>query len=258
MPLRDIRKIGAVTSKRRDAFGVREVCDFFGVSTPESWARLWTAPGVACRKSGTFKTNPESVATWLRLGEIAARDLDVGEFNKAKLKQSLLQISALSLEPNPTLFIPALQSLCASTGVAFVVIPEVTGTRCSGATRWINRYPIVQLSLRHKSDDHFWFTFFHELGHVLLHGQREIFIEGDFKDAETGDQEMQADTFACNQLIPERSKPELPALRKLDAISAFAARVGVSPGIVVGRLQHDRLIGFTVGNGLKVGYTFNL
>jgi len=96
------------------------------------------------------------------------------------------------------------------------------------------------------------------LGHVLLHGQREIFIEGDFEDAETGDQEMQADTFACNQLIPERSKPELPALRKLDAISAFAARVGVSPGIVVGRLQHDRLIGFTVGNGLKVGYTFNL
>jgi len=256
MPLSDLRKRGFVTSKRRDAVAVREVCDFFGVADPRSWARLWTDTGVAYRKSEAFKANPESVATWLRLGELAARSLDIGDYNKSKLKTLLPQMRSLSLEPDPSFFIPALQRLCASAGVAFVVIPEITGARCSGATRWISRKPIVQLSLRHKSDDHLWFTFFHELGHVLLHGHKSIFIEGNMKGSEDDEQETQANTFARNQLIPDRFASDLASLKTLDSITEFAARVGVSPGIVVGRLQHDQLIGFKVGNGLKARYRF--
>ncbi|VAW51008.1 Antitoxin HigA / unknown domain [hydrothermal vent metagenome] len=49
----------------------------------------------------------------------------------------------------------------------------------SGATRWISANKVViQISLRYKTDDHLWFIFFHEAGHILLHGKKELFLEG--------------------------------------------------------------------------------
>ncbi|MEO8429750.1 MAG: hypothetical protein ABI651_21895 [Verrucomicrobiota bacterium] len=62
---------------------------------------------------------------------------------------------------------------------------------------------MIQLSLRGKTDDHLWFTFFHEATLVLKHGKRAVLMEdGGTKAAVRDPREAEADAFACDFLIP--------------------------------------------------------
>lgn len=90
----------------------------------------------------------------------------------------------------------------------------------------------MQLSVRGKTDDQLWFTLFHELGHVLLHGQKTVF----FQDAD--DQaEVEANEFASATLIPERYREQFPSARNLAAVRGLAAELGIAPSIVLGQAQ---------------------
>lgn len=136
-------------------------------------------------------------------------------------------------------------SICAAAGVHVVFVPELPGTRLCGATRWVGNNPVIQLSLRHKSDDHLWFTFFHEAGHVLLHGKKGVFIDDSKHDA-SEEQEIEANTFAANFLIPEKLWSKFVETGAFTEISVkrFAGECGISPGIVVGRLQHEEKLSY--------------
>jgi HTH-type transcriptional regulator/antitoxin HigA len=124
----------------------------------------------------------------------------------------------------------------------------------SGATRWLTPdKALIQLSLRYKTNDHLWFTFFHEAHHILLHGKRQVFLDG---DDVAGDQEAEANAFAAGLLIPRDSAARLRTLDPTPAaVEAFAAEVGVAPGLVVGRLQHEGLVPFASRlNSIKLRY----
>lgn len=258
VPTRQLRSMGIVTAPRRDKVGVlRQVYDFFGVSDADAWTALWPA-AAAYRKSAVFQADPGAVAAWLRLGELAARDVEVGDYDRDRLLASLGDLRALTLEPDAQKFVPEMTRICGESGVVVLFIPEVEGSRCSGAARWLSGRPVVQLSLRHKSDDHLWFTFFHELGHVVLHSRHDVFID----DGRTQGPEVQAiedaaDMFAQQVLISEVDAADLPRLKQIADIVSFADRIGVSPGVVVGRLQHDGVIDYRIGNKLKRRYTFS-
>ena len=198
------------------------------------------------------------MAAWLRKGEIEARDVHTEPFDHAGLKAALPALRAVTLVGDPREFIAELQRICAVRGVVALFVPELSGTRLCGAARWLtpNR-AIVQLSLRYRTDDHLWFTFFHELGHILLHGKRDYFVDtaGDAVD----EKEREADRFAGDILIPPADYRALISERDYSApaIERFAARIGVAPGIVIGRLQHDGLVPWqTVVNRLKTRYCF--
>jgi HTH-type transcriptional regulator/antitoxin HigA len=103
--------------------------------------------------------------------------------------------------------------------------------------------------MRHKTDDHLWFSFFHEAGHVLNDSKKEVFIDDGSKDDD--DREERADTFARNVLIPLDRVSELAYLKTPVAVKRFAESIHVAPGIVVGRLQHDKVIPFSYMNDLK-------
>ncbi len=105
---------------------------------------------------------------------------------------------------------------------------------------------MVQLSVRGKTDDQLWFTLFHELGHVLLHGHKTVFFQG------AGDQaEAEADEFASATLVPERYRDRLPTGRNIAAVSSLASDLGIAPSIVLGQAQ--RITGdFAWGQRLKV------
>jgi HTH-type transcriptional regulator/antitoxin HigA len=258
IPMGPLRSMGIVTAPKRDKVAaLRQVCDFFGVSDAEAWKTYWQSPAAAYRKSAAFQADPGAMAVWLRLGELAARDAQVSEFDRDSLINRVPELRALTLEPDASVFVPKMTRICADAGVVVRFIPEVKGARCSGASRWIWGRPLVQLSLRHKSDDHLWFTFFHELGHVLLHNRHEVFIDdGKAQSPESQAFEDEADGFARETLIPAEFDPELPELTRLADMVGFAQRIGVSPGVVVGRLQHDGVIGFHIGNHIKRRYTF--
>jgi len=191
-----------------------------------------------------------SLAAWLRLGELEAQRIECEAYNAKAFKQHLADIRRLT-PAEPDAFEPELRRLCAESGVAFVLIPELPHTRACGATRWLNPdKAILQLSLRYRSNDQFWFSFFHEAGHILLHSSKEVFIEG--SDCKS-DKEEQADAFAANTLIPAseyRRLKNVGIFSRADVV-AFAESIGIAPGIVVGRLQHDGLLPMSHLNDLK-------
>jgi hypothetical protein len=138
--------------------------------------------------------------------------------------------------------------------VALVFVPGLPKTGVSGCTRWLGGKAVIQLSLRYKSNDQLWFTFFHEAGHILKHGKKEVFLEGKGLD---GEKEEEANSFARDRLIPPadyRRFLEQWDGRSLDPIDHFANEIGIAPGIVVGRLQFDGRLKNSHGNGLKVFY----
>lgn len=230
---------------------LKAVLGFFGVADVNAWKNIWLSPAVAYRKSSVFRGKPEAMATWLRLGELEARAVLCAPFDRTKFRTVLDQIRALTVE-QPDVFVPKMKALCADAGVAIVLVPEIKNVPVSGATQWLtSEKAMIQLSLRYKTNDQFWFTFFHEAGHILFGGKKEAFI--DLNHA-TGEGEEEADRFAASHLIPNNRASELARLKSAQAIEDFAKSIGIAPGIVVGRLQHEGIIGYHQLNGLKVRY----
>jgi Zn-dependent peptidase ImmA (M78 family) len=115
---------------------------------------------------------------------------------------------------------------------------------------------LIVLSFRYLSDDQFWFSFFHEIGHLLLHGIEATFVDGEA--AGPTYKEVEANAFSEGVLIPHDRRDELMALPcRAKEVIRFAVSVGVSPGIVVGQMQHRRIIGPHQLNGLKRRYEWD-
>ena len=151
-----------------------------------------------------------------------------------------------------------MRAISAACGVAVVFVPELPGARASGVARWLTpTKALIQLSLRYKTDDHLWFTFFHEIGHVLRHGKTDVWIEATSSGADDP-REAEADKFSRDMLVPPREARELPRLQSADQVHRFAERLGVAPGIIVGRLQHDGIWFHSRGNQLKRQLTFEV
>ncbi|MDD5558437.1 HigA family addiction module antitoxin [Candidatus Methylomirabilis sp.] len=251
IPTGELIKRGKIEKQTDRVLMLKAVLGFFGVADVEAWNKIWLSPTVAYRKSAVFQGKPEAMATWLRLGELAARAVPCAPFDKSRFRSVLHEIRAITLE-KPEVSVPKMKGLCADAGVAMVLVPEIRNAPVSGATRWLTpEKAMLQLSLRYKTNDQFWFTFFHEAGHILCGGKKEVFI--DLNHA-TGKGEMEADSFAADHLIPPRSASELNGLKSTWAIEAFAESIGIAPGIVVGRLQHEGMIGHDQFNGLKMRY----
>jgi uncharacterized protein DUF955 len=134
----------------------------------------------------------------------------------------LAEILKLTLWDDVSAAADELVELCASAGVAVVFVGEIGKTRASGAARWLTpTKALIQLSLRHKTDDHLWFSFFHEAAHILLHSKEATFITG--TDGEANEtMEGEAKRFAANQLIPRHLQPELARLNTEADVRAFA------------------------------------
>jgi HTH-type transcriptional regulator/antitoxin HigA len=195
---------------------------------------------------------PGAIAAWLRLGELKAQLVECSPFDASQLRAAIVQMRSLTVA-TPDVYGPALKQLCAECGVALVFVKEVTGSRVSGATRWLTpTKAIVQLSGRYGTDDHLWFTLFHELAHVLLHGKRSVWIDDDATAGQDEPQEHEADRFAQDILIPPEHRSRYDTLPpRLADIREFARDIGLAPGIVVGRLQREGRLARTTGNHLK-------
>lgn len=194
-------------------------------------------PATSFRKSQCFATKPGPTATWLRLGELEAQKIRTRPYNKNAFKTALAEIRKLTVKP-PEVFQTRLAELCAKAGVAVVFVSGIRGCPAYGAARWLTPHKaLIQLSLRGKSNDHLWFSFFHEAGHILNDPKKEVFIDS---GQEEDEREEWANRFARDSLIPPSKAPELSSLRTSQAIEAFARSIGIAPGIVVGRIQKER------------------
>jgi HTH-type transcriptional regulator/antitoxin HigA len=250
IPTRELIRRGVIEHQKDRVSLLLVVLRFFGVNSPAEWQEVWGNLGVSFRKSQAFQSRLGAVATWLRLGELAAQKVACRPFDKERFKTALAEIRRLTTEP-PEVFVPGMQELCAAAGVAVVLVRKIPGAPVSGAAYWLSSdKAVIQLTLRGKTNDLVWFAFFHEGGHVLKHGKKNLFVDD---GQEAGDQEEEANRFATDFLIPRSRAPELAGLRSREQIVAFARSVGVAPGVVLGRLQKEGLAPYQHrDNDLKV------
>lgn len=251
-PVRELVGRGCMPRPESDLDAVLKLLAFFRVASVEAWTVRYGAANVAYRHSPSFKSHEAALATWLRLGELDAERQACAEYSETHFKHAVREIRGLTRLPVDEALGRARQ-LCNRSGVALVLIKPLPKTSLSGAAWWVApRKAVVQLSARHKTDDHFWFSFFHEAAHVLLHSKKNVFIDG--TEDEIADLEAEANDWASNILVPrnewERFVAKSP--RSERDIRTFADEQEIAPGIIVGMLQHGKHLPWTHLNRLKV------
>lgn len=261
LPLKALFDCGAIpklrlVSKNKPRL-VNECLRFFGVASPTDWRLHYESMQVCFRRSRAEQCDVAAITAWLRRGEQQAEKVRGTKYDKIRFEKKLLMARNLTRE-QPEIFEPQLRRLLQDAGVLLVLVPAMPRTHVSGVARWLGpTRPLIQLSLHGKTNDKFWFSFFHEAAHILLHSgnqkdKKSIFLDDPQTHHAEDLQEHEANEWARHCLIPASEAPRLPTLKTKKAVIGFAKEMGVHPGIVVGRLQHDRLIAASCMNDLKV------
>lgn len=257
-PLKEMQKLRFLKPGQSE---VDSLLHFLGVSSPESWNAVWSASRVAYRQTRKFATSVEAVSAWVRETELVAAELQTADYNEHLLRASIEDLRRLTRTRANEVMEP-IQEICAAAGVAVVWVPELPHCAISGCARWLSdKKALIALTLRYKTDDQMWFTFFHEIGHVLLHRKKRSFVldnaadnlSDQIVDPEMQQYENEANQFAGDTLIPPAALGEFVRKKSFtnEDIHDFAEAIGIGPGIVVGRLQHERLLARHQGNALK-------
>lgn len=203
---------------------------------------------IACRRLAVTEKSDLALIAWAQEAKIEARDITTAPINTKGLIAHIPEIRKMTLL-EPRIFCPKLKGILANCGIALVFLPHLKGSFLQGASFRDGRKIVLGLTARGKDADKFWFSLFHEIGHIVLDhiGQPNGTSQKDEKDA---------DKWSRDALIPFEQFEEF---RKGDdfsqsSVRAFAAKLGIAPGIVVGRLQNEGCIEYSMMNGLKEHY----
>lgn len=245
LPLKTLRDLGHIsTTLRHPGKCAMEVLAFYRAGNLDVLKSFMTQPAaVAFRQSA--KLDWAARLTWLRLVEHEAARRDSAEpFNREALEHVVQHMRSLTVR-DPGEYGQLAVDMLAQVGVRLVFVHSVPKAGTYGAARWFEGSPLVALSLLRKSEDQFWFTLFHELFHVMRHDLTpEGYVSGEWGD---GRLEDEANRFAGELLIPANRSNELTNLRTVADVRTFAADIGISPGIVIGRLHHEKLWLYSAG-----------
>jgi HTH-type transcriptional regulator / antitoxin HigA len=249
-PIKELRERGVVPDTKDTGALMEALLSFFEIGLPQTYAAKVGALAVHHRQSKAHESSNHHVFSWLMLGEWRARAMNLPPFDAGKFQEAIRQIRLLTTE-QPSVFLPRMKQLCHNAGVALVLEPPISKTCLFGSARWFDvDRAIIQMSLRMATNDHFWWTFFHEAAHITLHRGRNF---ADDQNGEGDGAEDQADRWAENVLVGRERFSRFKALRPRSKaqVLQFAADAELHPGIVVGMLQHARTIDFSNLNGLK-------
>lgn len=240
IPYNEIAKLGWVEETKIKLEKVVNLRKFFGVA---SLNNISTIQHAAFRKSTKFETDPYVIATWLNKAELLAREVETLAYKRNNVEKVIPEFKKLTKLPAKAA-IPKLKMLCSQVGIALVILPHINKTYLNGVTKWISSdKAMIALSLKGAYEDIFWFTFFHELGHIMQEKKSEVFIDGD--EYLLNESEIEADYFALNSLLKAEYYNEFVTnkqyLNKVQ-LRNFAEENDIHIGIVIGRLMKDGYI----------------
>ena len=253
-PVKEMAKHGWIPAFKQPEDKVRALLEFLGVA---SLQEPWSQTAAAFRITGGGNYSADALGVWLKKGEIDARKMATADYDETRFRVAMGEIRNMTND-TPEIFLPRMIDLCAAAGVAFVSTRELPKSGANGAARWLGpRKGLIQLSLKWKWADVFWFTFFHEAGHILLHGNRTFVDVAEIGSSNTPEED-QASRFAADFLVNEKDWDAF--IREQDwtepSVRRFAENVGVHPGIVAGRLHHEKLVPFNRLTALKDRFTW--
>ena len=183
---------------------------------------------------------------WVQTAINYSKKIETTNYDAAKLKSYLPELRGMTLQ-KAEVFLPRMKQIFAECGVAFVLLPNLKNSGVNGAVKWVNEDRVVlAINNRRLYADVFWFSLFHEIRHVLQRKTKTTFISytEDEMIEENKKLEEDADCFATNYLIPPAELQKLSPSKYIsdEEIVAFANSIGIHPGIVAGRLQHEGII----------------
>ena len=255
-PIRELIKRGWMKAGRDRSSRLKALMSFLGVAVAEPQA-FQKAVGFRITEAAQHKVSLGALAVWLRKGELDAQEVYTADYDEESFAKALFRVRGMTSQA-PGEFIPAMSALCAEAGVAFCMVQELPKSGANGATRWLtDSKALIQMSIRNKWADIFWFTFFHEACHLLRHRtQRRIVIDGLDADPDVAEIEGEADLFARDFLIAPQDWIDFCADSNFtpSSVEEFAQSIGIAPFIVVGRLQKERRIDYNQLTTLKPRY----
>jgi addiction module HigA family antidote len=203
-PLAEMIKKGWLPPSATIEEKTMEMLAFFGFASHTAWEDYYFHQQlkVAFRISLSQTNESYAVSAWLRKGELQAAKLEAKEYSEKKFKDALPELKSIMVN-YPTDFFNPLQLICLEAGVKVVHVPCLNNAPIYGSTRWLNDTPFIQVSDFDQRNDRFWFTFFHEAGHILLHGKKEVFLKNlDYANKDL-QKEQEADAFAEKWTVAE-------------------------------------------------------
>ncbi len=248
-PLKEMVRLKWIRAFSSRSESVTALFEFFEISNPTAWENLYLRSElkVQFRLSLAHTKEHHALSAWLRRGEVQAQALESPGYSEKTFKAVLPEIKSIMAD-HPDDFFQKLKTECKKAGVKVVHTPCLPKAPISGATRWLGDTPLIQLSGRYKRNDIFWFTFFHEAGHILLHGKKDIFLEDvKYLDRDKA-KEDEANRFAQKWILSEEQKEEVLMLREQEGkltekdVIQFSKKFNTHPAMIIGQLQHDGII----------------
>lgn len=239
---------------------VANLCKFFKVAD----LRIMLQPDflVNFRSSSSFNSDRNIINSraWIQTAINISKDIETKPYNAAKLKGYLPELRGMTVK-KPKEFLPRMHEIFAECGIAFVLLPHLKNSGVNGAVKWVTDDRVVlAINNRGVYADKFWFSLFHEIRHVLQQKIKKVFISSTLEEMMdiNNKLEIDADKFAKNYLIsPEDYRRFAPSrYTSDDEIVEFAKTIGIHPGIVAGRLQHEGIIPQERCSKLKEKYVF--
>jgi addiction module HigA family antidote len=259
-PYADMVKCGWLHAQSKAEEKVAELFHFFGVSSPNAWKDYFFNQQlkIAFRISLAHTKEPYAISAWIRQGEIQASQLKCGEYAETEFKKALKEIKTI-MAKQPDGFFEQLQKQCLACGVKVVYTPCIKKAPLSGATRWIDNNPLIQLTGRYKQNDRFWFSFFHEAGHILLHGKKDIFLEDiEYSEADLH-KESEANEFAVEWTFSKEQENEVLESEPItiERIQKFAKKFNTHPALIIGRFHKKEVLHYAQGRNFFVKLEFS-
>ena len=251
LPYREMSKNGWVPETREATEKVIYLRKYFEVVNLEIIKDMKLSK-IACRRLAETEKGNLAILAWAQKAKLEARAIETSLIDLKTLKEKLPEIRSMTAM-NPADFCPKLIEMLSGCGIALVFLPHIGGSFLHGATFCDGNKIVVGLTVRGKDADKFWFSLFHELGHILLGHINQ-------SDGTTDEDEEAADNFAKETLIPTVEFNAFTSLNDFSktSICSFAQKQNILCGIVVGRLQKEGFINYNRCNDLKTKYVLSV
>jgi HTH-type transcriptional regulator / antitoxin HigA len=247
-PVKELRKREYISNTKHIAETRKEIFTLFSLTDILQWKKDCLVNFANFKKSSRGDINENYINAWIELGKKIAKETKIVPFNKKGLIDFTHEIKSFSQKDDG---IKNIVNELGKLGVKLIFLPHFSKTRVDGATFWIDKTPVILMSLRYDRIDNFYFTLLHEVGHIILHGDNEYknFFDDTMTIGDSTDKrEIEANKFAQDELTPQGVIGSFAGIRPgavpFNIISEKSKEANIHRGILIGVLQHKKLLSY--------------
>lgn len=196
--------------------------------------------GASAKRTHTAVPFTRSQKAWIALARRRASDVTVSDYDERAFGELARTLPHVVITPDDFRDLPA---MFAATGVALVHFKPLTGGRIDGVSLGLGGHPMIAVSGRGKRLDKVLFALLHECAHVFSdhwRGGPRVHEGSDEQVVGDHDTEQQVSDLASSWAFPDGVTVAGMVTRA--TIAELADKHRVAPAVVVGHLQHDRVL----------------